>query len=67
MSVYLKRLYMFPCQKGGCTRKASVELVREIEGQEDETMGYYCDPCGKKANRKYHDMQKTGIPIQRTR
>ena len=67
MAVYLKQLYKFPCQKGGCRMKADVELVREVEGSEDETMGYYCTPCGRKANRKYHDMQKLGIPIKRTR
>jgi protein-arginine kinase activator protein McsA len=66
MSVFLKRLYQFPCQKEGCKRNAAVELVREVADSEEETMGYYCESCGKKANRKYHDMQKLGVAINNT-
>lgn len=64
---FLKRLYKFPCQRGGCLARADVELVREVHNLEDETMGYYCEACGKKALRKYHTMEKTGIPIKRIR
>ncbi len=67
MSAFLKRLYKFPCQKGGCKTKASVELVRSVQNFEDETMGYYCEACGKKSLRKYNEMEKTGIPIKRVR
>ena len=65
---FLKRLYRFPCQRGGgCKAKAAVELVRPVKDQEDETMGYYCEACGIKALQKFRQMEKTGIPIKRTR
>ena len=43
--LFLKRLYKFPCQKPGCSAKADVELVRPIENQEEENIGYYCESC----------------------
>lgn len=56
--LFLKRLYKFPCQKPGCSAKADVELVRPIENQEEENIGYYCESCGRKALKKQRQLNK---------